>query len=220
MKFIVPKEDILDLLNKQLNFFFINEEEYKILCKHYEEVLSRCEVCFSKNPNKYFFDEGITCFNPFHSVQYMIFLYYFGNTIYKSSPGNSILYNKIYYLNKMLNSVDIFPAVELPSFFMAEHPVGSVIGRAKIGSGFMFFQNCTIGGIERGKEKKEVYPILGDNVTMYAATSIIGDCRIGDNVNLGAGTMVKNQDIPDNHNVFGISPNLILRPKNKYNHEK
>ena len=46
-----------------------------------------------------------------------------------------------YYLNKIMNSVDWFYAIELPDVFCAEHPVGSVLGRAKWnGNRFFVYQ--------------------------------------------------------------------------------
>ena len=75
-------------------------------------------------------------FNPYHSVQYMIFLYYLSHEIYVNTQ-NTILCDKIYYLNKIMNSVDLFYAIELPQKFGAEHPLGSVMGRAKYGDGLI-----------------------------------------------------------------------------------
>lgn len=46
---------------------------------------------------------------------------------------------------------------------------------------------------------------------MYANSSILGNCKIGNNVNIGAGAVVKNQNVPDNCTVFGLSPNLIIK---------
>ena len=47
---------------------------------------------------------------------------------------------------------------------------------------------------------------------MYAHAQIIGNCHIGDNVKVGAGCLVKDQDVPANSLVFGQSPNLIIKP--------
>ena len=46
---------------------------------------------------------------------------------------------------------------------------------------------------------------------MFANSSILGKCHIGKNVNIEAGAIVKNQDVPDNCTVFGQSPNLIIK---------
>lgn len=188
----------------------LDKAEYAILEAHFEEALQRCEYCFSCTPSKYYVREGRPFFNPYHSVQYMTFLYYLGNTVFQKTPEASLLCDKLYYLNKLLNGVDIFYAVRLPDFFMAEHPVGTVIGKAEIGNGLLFYQGCTIGGFH-SKDGKIDYPVIGENVKLYANSSIIGACRIGTNVKIGAGAIIKNQDIPDNSVVFGQSPDLIIK---------
>lgn len=213
MKFAISKKLVLELLKHQLiNFFTLEKQEEKLLESHFDIVLERCQLCFSQNTNGYYNRDGEVYFNPYHSVQYMTFLYYFSNTLYCSKLNNLLLCDKIYYLNKALNSVDLLYAVKLPDFFAAEHPVGSVLGRAQFGEGFVFFQNCTVGGVER-EGNSEVYPVIGKNVHLYANSSIIGECKIGDNVSLGAGTLIKNQNVPGNSIVFGHSPNIIIKSK-------
>lgn len=151
----------------------------------------------------------IVRFNPFHSVQYMIFLYYLSHEIFIRE--NAIeLCDKIYYLNKVLNSVDLFYAIELPIKFGAEHPLGAVMGRARYSDGFFFYQGCTVGGTH-GKNGEIFYPELGANVQMFANSSILGKCHIGNNVKIGAGALVKNEDVPSDCLVFGQSPNLIIK---------
>ena len=109
-----------------------------------------------------------------------------------------------------MHSVDLFYAIELPSIWSAEHPLGSVMGRAKYSDNFFFYQGCTVGGT-KDKEGNIFYPELEENVRMYANSSILGRCHIGKNVQIGAGALVKNQDVPDNSIVFGQSPNLIIK---------
>lgn len=106
-----------------------------------------------------------------------------------------------------MNACDLYHEVELPSFFKLDHPVGSVMGRAKYGNGFSFTQNCTVGN------NKGIYPIIGENVRMCANASIIGKCVIGNNVTIGANSGVKDEDIPDNSLVFGQSPHLIIKQR-------
>ena len=106
-----------------------------------------------------------------------------------------------------MNGCDMFYEVELPEVFMLDHPVGSVIGRGTFGNGFTFGQTCTIGN------NNDIYPVLGQNVTLCANASILGNCHIGDNVTIGADACVKDEDIPANSIVFGQSPNLIIKQK-------
>lgn len=216
MIFTIPKEDILAQLLMQLkSHFFITKAEQTVIENRFENALAACEENFSHSGNKYYWQEedGVRLcrFNPYHAVQYMIFLYYLSHDIYKNANIGQLC-DKIYYLNKVLHSVDLFYAIELPAYFGAEHPLGVVMGRAKYNNGLFFYQGCTVGGT-RDKEGNLFYPELGKNVHMYSNSSILGNCHIGNNVNIGAGCIVKNQDVPDNSTVFGQSPNLIIKKR-------
>ena len=123
--------------------------------------------------------------------------------------SNSLLADKIYYLNKALNGCDLFYQVKLPDYFKLDHPVGSVMGRALYGEGFSFSQCCTVGN-NRG-----IYPIIGKNVQMCAYSSIIGNCHVGNNVIIGSNSGIKDCDVPDNMIVFGHTPNNIFKPNHK-----
>ena len=211
MKTAISLSQISEQLVIQLsNHFIIGEDDkqliYSELCEG--RVIRRLENCFRQCKNKYYSSDGEPYFNPYHSAQYTIFLYYLSNTIFKKGNPN-FLADKIYYLNKIMNACDLFYAIELPDVFMVEHPVGSVMGRAKYGDGFMFYQGCTVGGNLRLE-----YPVIGKDVHMYANSSIIGNCHIGDNVKLGAGCLIKDEDIPSDSLVFGQSPNLIIKKTN------
>lgn len=209
MIFEIPKEDILKGLISQLtSFFSVSEDEVNVLNSLSESVFTRCEINFSKNNNKYYSRKGKTYFNPYHSGQYTVFLYYFSNTLFKEEQQFVRLADKLYYLNRIMNSCDLFYEVELPDFFMLDHPLGSVMGRGKFGNYFAFSQNCTVGN------NNNIFPIIGEQVTMTANSMILGNSRIGNNVILGAGACVKDQDIPDNSIVFGSSPNLIIKKRN------
>ena len=62
------------------------------------------------------------------------------------------------------------------------HPVAIVITKCRIGKNFQIYQNCTIGQ----KRRTGGSPIIGNNVTMYAGSKIIGKINVADNVILGA----------------------------------
>lgn len=205
MRTSISQEDILEQLIHQLSSFFqLQNIEIQILKNEFGKVISRCEYCFSKNDNKYYSLDGEPYFSPYQSAQYAIFLYFFSNTVSHETDCR-LLADKLYYLNKVMNACDLFHEVELPKFFKLDHPVGSVMGRAKYGEGFSFSQNCTVGN-NRG-----IYPVIGENVRMCANSSIIGKCVIGNNVTIAANSGVKDENIPDNSLVFGHSPNLIIK---------
>lgn len=204
----IPKGDILKGLVRQLtSFFSISDNEIHIIKSLGETVFERCEFSFSKNENKYYSKSGEAYFNPYHSGQYTVFLYYFSNTVFKADSENTRLADKIYYLNRIMNACDLFYEVDLPEIFMLDHPLGSVMGRAKFGNYFAFGQNCTVGN------NNNIFPVIGKYVTMTANSMILGNSKIGNNVIIGAGACVKDQDVPDNSLVFGSSPNLIIKKR-------
>lgn len=146
---------------------------------------------------------GGTTFNPFQSAQYGEFLYYLSNKAYHC--GDIEIAEKTYYLNKMLNGVDWFYEVELPDIFFADHPMGSVLGRAKYSNYLSVGKNVTVGN------NKGIYPVIGENVVFHQNAFICGNCNIGHNVEVSVGVFIKDTDIPSNSLVFGASPNLIIK---------
>jgi len=196
---------ILDLISNQLKLFKISKDELTLIHNILPEVKDRIELNFSHSKNKYYKKNSEVFFNPFHSAQWCVFLYYLGNSLYKESKENSTLCDKIYYLNRMLNSCDLFYEVNLPDVFFLDHPLGTVIGRGIFKNFFSFSQGCTVGN------NKGFYPTFGENVKMLSDSKVIGDSNIGNNVIIAANTYIKDTSIPANSTVFGSSPNLIIK---------
>lgn len=199
-------DELANYVDRQLNNFFGHcDSVYPYL----NDALFRVEKCFRVTKNKYYNDgNGKALFSPFHSGQYAVFLYFLSNTIYRME-GSAALATQIYYLNKILHSTDWYYEVELPEYWGVEHPLGSVLGRAKYSNGFFFYQGCTVGG------NRDKYPVMGENVILYSNVSILGDTSIGNNVAVSTGAVIKNEVIPSNSVVYGQSPNLIIRPRDK-----
>lgn len=207
MKFSIPQAEIISLLKLQLrNFFTLTLKEEMLIEENWDGLVKDLEYCFSKSDNKYYNRDGDTYFNPFHSGQYTIMLYFMSRRIYLKTH-ECLLADKLYYLNKVMNGCDLFYEVELPHSFKLDHPVGSVMGRAKYGEGFTFLQCCTVGN------NREIYPVIGENVKMCANSYIIGNCHIGNNVIIGASSGVKDCDVPDDTIVFGHSPHNVFKKR-------
>lgn len=119
---------------------------------------------------------------------------------------------KVYYLNKILHSIDWFYEINLPDHFMVEHPLGSVLGRAKYGDYLLIYQGVTIGGnISLSNTVEIAYPVIGECVTFLSNAKVLGNAHIGKNVIFAANSYVINEDIPDDSIVFGVSPNLTIK---------
>lgn len=83
------------------------------------------------------------------------------------------------------------------------HPIGIVIVKgAQFGNNCNIFHNVTIG---RWRNK---VPKLGNNVTVFPNSLIIGDIEIGDNCIIGGGSVVT-KSIPPNKIVVGNPARII-----------
>jgi len=200
-------DDITRLTIKQINnnFFELKIEEKDILSEAIKKSLKKCSICFTECKNKYYKKNGQAYFNILHSGQNTVYLYYLSNILYKDFD-NSKLATYVYLLNKIMNCVDIYYEIDLPEVMFFEHPVGTVLGRAKYSDNLIVYQNCTIGG------NKNKYPCIGKNVTLYSYSCILGDSKVGDNCVIASHAYIKDKDIPDNSIIFGSSPNLIIKP--------
>lgn len=90
----------------------------------------------------------------------------------------------------------IKPSLKLGRYARFVHPHCVHINCDSIGHHLIIYHCITIGGIN-GKT-----PIIGNNVTIGCHSAILGDIKIGDNVKIGAGTIVT-KSIPDNCTVIG-----------------
>ena len=102
------------------------------------QAVAHVEQLRAHSNNKYYMSTGEV--DVFHTGIYTNLLYWLAREFYLHD-GNGKRAEKIYYLNKVLNSVDIFYEVEMPSCWDVEHPLGSVMGRGKFGNYFFFYHH-------------------------------------------------------------------------------
>lgn len=87
--------------------------------------------------------------------------------------------------------------------FNMPHPLGIVIGEGVIiKDNVTVFQQVTFGSHGR-KEKAMEYPVIENNVKIYAGAKIIGGITIGENTIIGANSVI-NKDVPANSIAYGI----------------
>ena len=194
-------------LEAQLNNMFPGED-FSLVEVKVDMAYKRCMETLSASRNKYLNADGTPKFSLYHSGCWSIFLYYLSNCLKYEEDDSAA---KIYYLNKILHSIDWYYEIELPDHFMVEHPLGSVLGRAKYGDYLFVNQGVTIGGNVSLSDGELSYPILGERVTLFSDAKILGKCVIGNNVILSANSYIINENVPDNSIVFGSSPNLIIK---------
>ncbi len=216
MELFQEHETIARLIEKQCNNYWpaafavgdklSGRAQLDIRCV--EKALIRWKECFLHKPSAkrqpVFHDFSV---DYLHTVEWSIFLYYVSNELGKN--GNNYWASKVYFLNKIMCSVDWFYEIQLPDHFWGEHPLGSVLGRAKYGDNLFVYQGTTVGGSSKNDEIK--YPELGSNVVLCANATVLGDTVIGDSVIVSANSCLINETVPDNCIVFGHSPNIVIK---------
>ena len=104
--------------------------------------------------------------------------------------------------------IEIHPGAVIGSKCFIDHGMGVVIGEtAEVGENCVIYQGVTLGGT--GKDKGKRHPTLGDNVVVSAGAQVLGPLKIGNNVKIGAGSVVLH-DVPNNSTVVGI-PGVVVR---------
>lgn len=196
------REHLLGYLQRQLqNFFPDGREHHALLDAGLDAALDRLAHCI-RAVRLWREDE----FDLLHSSQYASFLYYLANTLHRQGAERALC-DKLFFLNKALNGIDLFYEIELPPVFFIGHSVGIVLAKARYGNHLVLYQNCTVGK-NHGRA-----PVLGDGVVLYPHSAVIGDCTVRDGSVVGQGTRIVGRDTPGHCLVFqGARGTLTIRP--------
>lgn len=198
MNLSIKKNELLHYTLQQVNNLFPDGKLYRKdnLMKAFNTSLEKVEFCFSKVRNKYFFFDNIVQFNHLNGDQYSMFLYFLSNTLYQENIYTS-LSEKLFLLNKFLFGVDVFYQISLPDIFLFVHPLGTVIGRGQFENYLVIYQGCSIGA------NNDIYPTLGKYVTLHPNSSVLGNCKIGDNCALASNSLIIDKSLEDEHIYYG-----------------
>jgi serine O-acetyltransferase len=110
-------------------------------------------------------------------------------------------------LARWVTGVEIHPSAKIGTGFFIDHGTGVVIGEtAEIGDYVTLFQGVTLGGT--GKERGKRHPTLGNHVVVGAGAKILGGITIGDNVKIGANSVVL-KNVAANSTVIGVPARVI-----------
>ncbi|HSV84361.1 MAG TPA: hypothetical protein VLK85_34610 [Ramlibacter sp.] len=144
-------------------------------------------------------------FQLFHSLQYATFLYLLANEQWNTG-GDRGLPERLFLLNRALNAIDLYPAVELPEVFFISHGLGTVLGNVPYGNRLVFFQNVTVGRVGDAR------PVIGNNVVLYPGAVVSGRTVIGDHCVVAAGTVLHDVSVPDHSMARMEDGKLAIRP--------
>lgn len=134
-------------------------------------------------------------------------------------PYRNVFYYRIGSISKILkrlvpeyNNFIIGSNIETieGGIFVLNHPYSTIINAKSIGKNLTICQLTTIGNAKHGRN--DLIPTIGNNVSLGANVTIIGDVKIGDNVIIGAGAVVV-KDVPSNCIAVGNPAQIILKDK-------
>ena len=119
----------------------------------------------------------------------------------------------ISHLSRFLTGIEIHPGAVIGAGVFIDHGMGVVIGEtAIVGSYSLIYQGVTLGGT--GKQSGKRHPTLGENVVVGAGAKVLGNLEIGNDVRIGAGSVVL-RDVPSDCTVVGIPGRVIYRAGSK-----
>jgi serine O-acetyltransferase len=117
------------------------------------------------------------------------------------------------HLGRFFTGIEIHPGATIGQGVFIDHGMGVVIGEtAIIGDNCLIYQGVTLGGT--GKETGKRHPTLGENVVVGTGAKVLGNLQIGNNVRIGANSVVL-RDVPSDCTVVGVPGRIVYRAGTK-----
>src|ERR1700691_5261302 len=162
----------------------------------FRAIREQIDTVFKRDPAARSVLEIVLCYPGFHAI----LLHRIAHRLYRG--GWFTMGRVVSYVSLILTGIEIHPGARIGRRFFIDHGMGVVIGEtAEIGDDVLLYQGVTLGGT--GNEKGKRHPTLGNRVVVGAGAKVLGGIRIGDDVKIGAGTVVV-RPVPDNSTVVGI----------------
>jgi len=144
----------------------------------------------------------------------VIFLYPGLHALFWHRIAHKLRYWKVPFVPRFISAmvrfatgIEIHPGATIGRRFFIDHGMGVVIGETTvIGDEVLIYQGVTLGGT--GKESGKRHPTIDNFVTVGAGAKVLGDIRIGENVRIGAGSVVVD-NVPQNSTVIGIPGRIV-----------
>ncbi len=111
------------------------------------------------------------------------------------------------HITRLVTGIEIHPGAKIGDGFFIDHGMGVVIGEtAEIGDDCHLYQGVTLGGTSTRREKR--HPTLENNVEVGAGAKLIGAITIGENAQVGAGSVVVT-NVPPNATIVGVPGHIV-----------
>ncbi|MEQ1885734.1 MAG: serine O-acetyltransferase [Bryobacteraceae bacterium] len=166
------------------------------------EIREQIQTIFRRDPAARSVLEIALCYPGFHAI----LLHRAAHNLYRK--GWYTVARLLNQFSRAVTGIDIHPGARIGRRFFIDHGMGVVIGETtEIGDDVLVYQGVTLGGT--GKDTGKRHPTLGNGVVVGTGAAILGNIKIGDNVKIGAGSVVVHP-IPDHSTVVGV-PGRVVR---------
>jgi serine O-acetyltransferase len=129
----------------------------------------------------------------------------FANALYRRRVP--LVPRGIMHVTRFVTGIEIHPGATIGRRFFIDHGMGVVIGEtAEIGENVMLYQGVTLGGTSTQRVKR--HPTLRDNVVVGAGAKVIGAIEVGENSQIGAGSVVVT-NVPPGATVVGVPGHIV-----------
>jgi serine O-acetyltransferase len=174
-------------------------------------IREQIDTIFREDPAAKSVLEIFLCYPGFHAV----LAHRLAHRLY--SWRVPILPRFISQVSRFFTQIEIHPGATIGRRFFIDHGSGVVIGETTIiGDDVLLYQGVTLGGT--GGERGKRHPTLGNRVVIGTGAKVLGNILIGDNVKVGAGSVVVH-NVPDNSTVVGVPGRVVrVRPEGHLEH--
>lgn len=166
-------------------------------------LIADFRIIFERDPAARNWLEVLFCYPGLQSLLFHRLAHWLYNL------GLPLIPRLISHLARFLTGIEIHPGAQIGQGVFIDHGMGVVIGEtAIIGDYTLIYQGVTLGGT--GKESGKRHPTLGENVVVGAGAKVLGNIQIGNEVRIGAGSVVL-RDVPSDCTVVGVPGRIIYR---------
>lgn len=110
---------------------------------------------------------------------------------------------------RWFTGIEVHPGAVIGRRLFIDHGMGVVIGETtEIGDDVTLYQGVTLGGT--GKDTGKRHPTIGNRVIVSSGAKVLGPFKVGDDVKIGAGSIVL-KEVPPGCTVVGVPGRVVRR---------
>lgn len=144
---------------------------------------------FKKDPAARSLMEVLTCYPGLHAI----WMHRLAHGLWRRRFYFSGRF--VSHISRFLTGIEIHPGARIGRRFFIDHGAGVVVGEtAEIGHDVHLYQGVVLGGVTLQKKKR--HPTIGDNVMIGAGTIVLGPIHIGPGARIGAASLVVHEVPP------------------------